>query len=145
MEHLKEQDMEFMKEILTGFSSRGRTSLITKIMASLHYAFCDSANISFSLHVCWQLWQKVYQCTVSRPQEIFFLITSRKKRQLEKKLPPIPWDFQAKNVVNTKKNSYQQLQHDNINILAQITNMSSQIYTFITPCTWPMSKLDKNK
>lgn len=103
MEHLKEQDMEFMKEILTGFSSRGRTSLITKIMASLHYAFCDSANISFSLHVCWQLWQKVYQCTVSRPQEIFFLITSRKKRQLEKKLPPIPWDFQAKNIVNTQK------------------------------------------
>lgn len=58
MKHLKEKDMEFIKEMLSGFSS---SYLITKIMASLYYPFCDSANNSFSLLVFGrQLWQKVY-------------------------------------------------------------------------------------
>lgn len=53
MEHLKEKDFitGFYKRYAVWISSQGRTSLITKIMAPLHYPFCDSANNSLSLLV----------------------------------------------------------------------------------------------
>lgn len=134
-----------MKEMLSGFSS---SYFITKIMASLYYPFCDSANNSFSLLVFGrQLWQKVYHMLSFLSYKKFFsssLIGSNAswKRNYQK--------FQEtslqKNGTHTHtQKSYQELQHDNINILAQITNMSSQIYTVIMPWTWPMSKLGKNE
>lgn len=82
----------------------------------------------------------MYSFSVTRN---FFLITSRKPSG--KEITTNSMRPSGKKCSEHKKKTYQQLQHDNINILAQIINIYLKIHAFIKPCTWPMRKLDKNR